>query len=278
MNTIQEYFENKSLEYHCAGKKNVTRGWINIKCPFCGDHSWHCGINLTSGLFHCWLCGSKGDVINIIKKIEGGYNVAKRIRKEIVFDREYTEQNMASAFNMPKFIDRTPLKAHIDYLKARKFDPDRVIEKYNLYFGQTVGRYRLSIIIPVFSKGKPVCFVAADCTGESKAKYLNSPNTINVMKHTECLYNLNDNQNKILIVEGIFDAWRTNGVALLTKRISATQITKLCGKDIVIWLDPGTIRDAEKIASMIWWCVPKIIISDKEPDESNLSEIKEALI
>ena len=162
------------------------------------------------------------------------------------------------------------MRIHTHYLKTRRFDPEYVIEKYDLYFGNTVGNYRHCIIIPVFSDGQAVCFIAADCT-RKRFKYKNSPKSINVLSHSEVFYNLS-NQNPIIIVEGIFDSWRIDGIALMTKKISAMQLKRIINRDVFIFLDPDAIEDANKLASMIFWCEPKIIISDKEPDDFESKE------
>ena len=56
---IINYLENREIDYHKAGEKNVGKGWININCPFCDDPSWHLGINLKSKFFNCYICEQK---------------------------------------------------------------------------------------------------------------------------------------------------------------------------------------------------------------------------
>jgi hypothetical protein len=263
---IQEYFNNKSIQWHKAGENNVSKGWININCHFCNDPSWHCGINLKSGLYHCWNCGSKGDVKDIVYRFEKSWQKTNKIRSEIQFygNKNDTECKTQEKLNMPKFTSQTPLKVHLNYLKKRRFDPEEVIDKYDLWFGGLVGKYRHSIIIPVYSNGIPVCFVATDCT-RKRYKYKKSPEMINVENHSEVLYNFDTNKKKVTIVEGIFDAWRISGTALLTKNISAKQLLKLKGKEVDIFLDPDAWKEAGKIAGMIFWTVPNLILSDRDP-------------
>lgn len=262
---IQEYFDNKGITYHHAGEKNISRGWIGIRCPFpgCDDSSWHCGINLESGLHHCWLCGSKGDVKNIINQYERSWQKTNKIRSEIRFykNENNTKYKTQEKLNMPKFASQTPTKACVDYLIKRRFDPEELIHKYDLWFGGLIGAYRHTIIIPVYSNGIPVCFVATDCT-RNRFKYKNSPDIINVENHSEVLYNFDPDKKKVMLVEGIFDAWRINGTALFTKKISPKQLLKLRGKEVDIFLDPDAWDNAEKIASMIYWTIPNLILSD----------------
>ena len=46
--------------------KNVTKGWVNVNCPFCHDPSWHLGINLSNNKISCWKCGRVGTFAKFI--------------------------------------------------------------------------------------------------------------------------------------------------------------------------------------------------------------------
>ena len=55
---VISFLEEYNIDYTTSGK-NVTSGWVEINCPFCGDDpSYHMGVNLSSGLYHCWICGA----------------------------------------------------------------------------------------------------------------------------------------------------------------------------------------------------------------------------
>ena len=48
----------------------------------------------------------------------------------------------------------------------------------------------------------------------------------------------------------------------MTKKISPRQLLKLQGKEIDIFLDPDAWVEAGKLAGMIFWTVPNLILSD----------------
>jgi DNA primase len=202
-------------------------------------------------------------VKDIIQKYEKSWARTNKIRSEINFysDKNHEAYDTKEKLNMPKFVSKIPMNVHLSYLKKRRFDPEEVIEKYDLWFGNTVGFYRHSIIIPVYSNGIPVCFVATDCT-RKRYTYNKSPDVVNVEKHSEVLYNYDKNMKKVMLVEGVFDAWRVNGVALLTKNITPKQLLKIRGKEVDIFLDPDAWEEAARIAGMIYWTVPNLILSD----------------
>ena len=66
---VYEYLDDRGLVYSEEGD-NVSEGWVNITCPFCGDDKNHMGINLRSKYFHCWICNeSSNNMINLIMEV-----------------------------------------------------------------------------------------------------------------------------------------------------------------------------------------------------------------
>ena len=62
---IENYLDDLGVDYISEGK-NVSSGWIEINCPFCGqDPSKHLGINLETGLFHSWCCNETGNLVKL---------------------------------------------------------------------------------------------------------------------------------------------------------------------------------------------------------------------
>ena len=137
-----KYFESKEIEYKTSGK-NVTRGWIEINCPFCGnDPSWHCGIS-PQKLFNCYICGEKGDITKLVKQIE---NCSWRDAKIIVeqFSEDITESLQGilpkkELLSIPSLSNSEPYKIHRTYLSSRNFNPDYLTRKYKLRFCYNIG-------------------------------------------------------------------------------------------------------------------------------------------
>ena len=70
MNDLPSKFIEAGIQYVSSGK-NVGGEDINIRCPYCDflDPSAHCGINVTSGFFHCFRCGEGGGWRKLGKKL-----------------------------------------------------------------------------------------------------------------------------------------------------------------------------------------------------------------
>ena len=67
MVNIIELYKDYNITYWTFDK-NVKRGWVNIKCPMCGDKSNHLGFNLSAQYYNCWKCGYSS-IEDILKEI-----------------------------------------------------------------------------------------------------------------------------------------------------------------------------------------------------------------
>ena len=75
---VLEYLDDQGIAYRSSGD-NVTQGWVNIDCPFCGEDNRHLGIHHDGGnSFHCWVCDESGDILKLMMELEGiGFKVAE---------------------------------------------------------------------------------------------------------------------------------------------------------------------------------------------------------
>jgi len=215
--------------------KNVSIGSVNVKCPFCvengkgEDPSNHCGIFYDSALFHCWRCGKKGHLKKLLSKLTGlpedrcgeifesgtiyKFDAVDRI-KEIFNGSDGSSSNVAEVgeIELPdhfvKITNDLDYPILFDFLRRRKISVDTVIEHGCgvCRIGQYMGR----MIVPVYYCGKLVSFQGVDLTG-SKVKYKAAKNKIN-----DFLYNYDKVGKKIIITEGILDAWRVGKDAVAT--------------------------------------------------------------
>jgi len=283
---VKQFFEDYDIEYHKSGEKNVTRGWVNINCPFCSDPSWHCGINLKSKFFNCFSCHKKGGSNYLVKiLLQCTTSKAEFIIKKYSTDLESYEDDIVlpatEVFLPEEAISKFP-PLHLNYLKSRSFGLG-TIKKYNLKACYQFGKYSYRIIIPFYYKKKLITFTTRDVTGKSDKKYLNAPSEKSIYKTTDTFYNI-DNvfSDSVLIVEGTTDVWRigNNSVALSTTAISHHQIKMLINKRIkraVVLLDPNQEDNAERIgARLSMFMDTKIFLLDEEdPADMNEKQIKE---
>jgi 5S rRNA maturation endonuclease (ribonuclease M5) len=260
---IKQYLEDKGIEYKTSGNKNVSRGWINIQCPFshCSDHSNHMGINLQSNGWHCWICGtSSQDITILVKELENcSLPKAKSIIKKYDDDKIYKEENYkpASKLWMPTGMKSDWPEIYLEYLESRRFG-QKTIDKFQLKTIGEFGRYCYRIFAPIFINKKMVCWQTADIVrnGTERIPYLSCPPNKSIMPISNCLYNYDSINNKVIIVEGITDVWRLGdgAVATFTKNFTREQILLLKKKNIkeaFVLYDSDAISQGKKLANTL---------------------------
>ena len=213
MNFI-DYLEDKGISYSDSGE-NVTEGWINLPCLFCSDTKNHLGINLENLYANCWICGGHS-ITEIVKEIEDcTWNKAKKIVGK--FGGEYRNEDKKLQREKTKEIYRVSLpntsskdfpKLYLNYLKKRRYNPQYLINKYQLECCKDVGKYKYRIIVPFYLNNKLVTFSSVDVTGRSDVKYLHQPKREAVRFVNQTLYNIDTVKDMAIIVEGLFDVWR----------------------------------------------------------------------
>jgi len=228
---IIQYYEDREIDFHLPGEKNVTRGWVNIQCPFrdCDDPSWHLGYNHESGLFNCHICGKKGAATYLIAVLEkcsfmrantiiAEYEDELYISSKTDLKGSNQEQARLSPDDLYKDIRFSKLwpKLHLDYLKNRGFDPDIIIPKYRLKAVHNLGKYKFRILIPTILNRKEVSFTTRDVTDKREPKYLHCPSEKSFIPNKHCLYNIDTVKEKAMIVEGPTDVWRLGDGAIAT--------------------------------------------------------------
>jgi len=217
----------KDYKIIIPGGGNTAPGWINIRCPFCGDHSNHLGWNIEKQYFNCWHCGYHSTIDVIMKLLNYNFAEAKKILHLYLVGSNYKikqEEKKATTQNLKiKFpVGMTDLKrSHREYLISRKFDPDYLIKKYDLRATSHIGDYKFRIIAPIYYHGKIVSFQGRDITNRQKLRYKACSKKLEVMHHKHVLYNI-DNclLSRVIVVEGITDVWRFGDNCLCTFGIS----------------------------------------------------------
>lgn len=283
------------VEYTEHGK-NVTRGWINIACPFCGDHSNHCGINLRSGMFNCWICNEKGSIVKLVKEIkETSFLKAETIVNAYLQESSLDairQNNTVSANSVsrerlsllyPTSIQENMPEPHRNYLLSRNFDPELLVKKYSLKFTYNTGDYRFKIIAPVFFRGQEVSWIAMDIVRDgSIPPYIKCPSGMTVLPANDCLYNIDSVKSKAILVEGITDVWRIGDgcIASMTKSLNSRQIDQLTEygvKKVFVMYDSDAIKNAKLAANKLsgFFSVEVVELSEGDPADLTPSEAKD---
>lgn len=292
---IEAYFEDKGVSFKKRGK-DIGKGWLGISCPFpgCSDDKFHCGVNIKTQAFKCWICGEKGHIIRLVEAIEDcswpeAMNIAKRFALDplaFIDDNPRPLKNNRVECLLPEEIEQVWPQVHLDYLRSRNFDPDYLIPKYHLKAVYNIGDFRFRIIAPVFIEGKLVSFVSADVlrNNPNRIPYLNCAKEKSVIPINQCFYNLDSvKDGKAIIVEGITDVWRLGdgAIASFTSNYSTEQILLLKKKKlqkVFVLYDPDAIDKALKLAHQLSAIIPsveRIRLTSGDPADMTEQEVKE---
>jgi len=291
---VVSYFKNNDVEFHSSGAKNVSSGWIGVNCPFCYDHSWHCGVNLKSNFFTCFICKEKGPINKLIRQIKGfSYaeinSIIEKYQKTFVSDAQstLTKKRNKSKYNpsniLPKEASSEFPPLHLNYLRSRNFEPNKIIREFNISACNNIGKYKFRIIIPIIERKEIINFTARDVTNKSAFKYKHCPNDRALLPTGECVYGI-DNiiGDSALLVEGPFDVWRVGKGALcfFGKFISRQQSIKIMNagvKNLFVMLDSDAENDFDKACENIFLGferIEKIILSDGDPADLKDSDVR----
>lgn len=294
MFSIIDYLEDRGIDYSTAGTKNVSAGWIGISCPFCGDHSNHLGIRLDTNLYSCFKCGAKGGPTKLIRELDNCsfQSACNTMFKFVATDFSHLvkkERPHAEKTMLPSGTSSNFLPIHDKFLAARRYDRTFLERRYDIMaVGPTCDDWRFRIVIPVYLNQNMVTYVARDCSGKAEIKYKNAPVEKSVLQAKHVLYGLDNVKDTVILVEGIFDAWRigTHAVCTFGTMMTTEQMLLLKQKGIkrlIMLFDSDAIKKAEQLVytlSSIVKQVELVELFEGDPDdmdENSVWELKRTL-
>jgi DNA primase len=261
-----------------------------VNCPFCGEDNYHCGVNLDSKRYSCWVCSLSGTVVKLVGVIlKINYGQANRIIDE--YRGHYYEapvRKLSAEVIMPSHISDLTSKG-IDYLTNRGFDPNVLVTKYglketNMFSKLTVEEqtwnFKCRIIIPIIMDHEIITYTGRDWTDQQDPRYRNAPIEAGTMLTSECVYNIDTVTDRILIVEGPTDVWKLGeeSVATLGVKFSHAQINRIIKRKLkkaVLLFDAGAEGSVRILADVLGPYIPDLkvfIVEDQDPGSMNIIE------
>lgn len=263
----ERILRDANIDYRTAGK-NVGRGEVNIKCPWCGhnDPSHHLGINLATSAYGCWRNSAhRGrSPLRLLTKLVG-FGVARSIvsRYGLTVQRHHATESDESlrpgVLAYPAGIypfSRTFDARFADYLAvARGFanaDVDRVVDRFALRVARH-GDYAARWIIPYLRGERPLYFTARAITRHASLRYKACPNDCAVVDPRTIVFNevALENPAGVIVCEGPLDAIKATtygplpAVALGSNHATDAQIRELKrARRVVLMLDNDHADDA----------------------------------
>jgi hypothetical protein len=246
---------------------NVKKGWINIKCPFCGpsDHSEHMGLDPNTSFWGCWRNQQHRGryAAQLVSKLLGvSMAQAKALVGETgapeleTFDT-IADQLKASLNTNEITKDNAVLKLYpeirplsgdysarrfLDYLELERGFPRRdllaLAAEYNLCYA-TSGDFQDRIVLPFYAEDRLVTWIGRSIYQGAMLRYRDLEQERSILDPKNCLYNY-DNARRggttLVLVEGGFDVLKLDfygrpfgvrAVSRNTKSISMSQRSQL---------------------------------------------------
>ncbi len=278
---FERLFNDFSIPYWITGK-NVSKGWINISCPICGDVSNHGGFNIETGKYNCWKCGKHNSIYILQLLLRKSKNeIIKILDNYSFFNKKIVKDDNKNSKEQLEFLGYELKEIHRNYLIKRNFNPDLIKSKYKITgftFENMFWQYRL--MIPIFYNFNIVNYVGRDVSGKQQ-RYLNLPNKEAVIDLKNILYNLdNVRQDKIIVVEGIFDVWRggDNFVATFGTSFTKQQIMQILRFDriyIIFDCEYEAQNKAKQLANILSGFSKKVSVIDLQLKDRDLADLTE---
>lgn len=248
---VKRFYEDYDIDYYEGDNphKHCRPGWIQTECPRCsGNPGLHLGFSENTGQFVCWRCGFMPITEAIRRHLSVSWPEAKRIAKQYGGGKDYRRYERAPKEKdidvmFPEgTLDHFP-KRHRQYLESRNFDPDHLIDLWDLRATGTLGTYKNRIVAPVYYKNKLMSYQARTILGEVEPRYKACEIEKERRHHKYCLYGLDMTiGDSVLVVEGISDVWRMGigSVATFGIKFTQTQVLLLVKhfKNIFVFFDP----------------------------------------
>jgi len=225
-------------------------------CPFCHHPKKKLNINIIKKYWHCWVCDAKGkSLYSLLRKLNVDNYKISEINK--IYGNEYVTvshtddvkielrlpSEFKSALLKPKSFN--PMYTNVKfYLDSRGITREDII-KYNIGYCDS-GLYSGRIVIPSYTiDGNLNYFISRTIYEDEVYKYKNPP----VSKNVIALDNQINWNEKIVIVEGIFDAIavKRNAIPIFGKVIPVVLMEKILIKKpigIKIMLDVDAQKQA----------------------------------
>ncbi|MHA1590935.1 MAG: hypothetical protein ACTSUP_00360, partial [Candidatus Heimdallarchaeaceae archaeon] len=192
--------------------------------------------------------------------------------KDMIKPEEIVESSQTNVvkINMPEYAE--PITWNTKSLLLNSYLDRRNIELSVLIHHKCsiceVGHYMHRMIIPIYYGGVLVSYQAADLTGRAKVKYDTAPGNIN-----NYLYNYDKIDKRMILVEGILDAWRmeTNVCAIFGSSLSKKQQGLILDKnlkELIFCWDGDTFWKARRVSNYFRSFIEKVIVV-KLPEEED---------
>lgn len=255
---FEEILTGLNIPFVTEGHHHCRPGWLQMDCPFCspGWQKWRLGYNLAYRYLNCWSCGRQNiaEVLSHLADIPFGK--AKGLLGDL--DREFQErEDKRGKLILPKGLQDELSKKHRRYLRERGYDPDDLVEKWEIKSIGLAAHLAWRIFVPIIHRGEVVSWTTRSNlpTGQ---RWRSASEEQEALNHKELLYgeDYTLGSHAIVVHEGPTDVWATGpgAVGVLGTSLKRAQILRMAKYMIrVICFDnePSAQRRAKRLCDML---------------------------
>ena len=246
----------------------------SVKCSR-DQNKFNLFYNTNKNKFHCWKCGYKGSISDLLKKYgtSDDYDLVSAIVQDIRKDVKKEElKEQKKELTLPEGFeslidgdkDNYHYKNAIKYLESRGIG-EKEIKKFKL--GYTIkGKYRFRIVVPSYGKDGRLNYYDCRSFYPNVQPTYKKPDKDTGVKKFDIIFNESNVSfySPIYLVEGVFDMFPIfNCVPMLGKVINNVLLKKIIEyrTPVVLCLDEDAISDVIKLFDLlnghgidVYWC------------------------
>lgn len=232
------FFQENGVPYRLEGK-NVSKGNVNVKCPYCmDDPSFHMGVHLDTLAWSCWRDPTHRGrrphrLLYALTRLpyavlEQALGMPAKFSATTEFDSlldlleapSKLEELEQKRLELPKEFVTIQKEGITDrfwnYLYRRGFGGfavDKIIQQYKIKCALR-GPFKDRVILPIYLDGALMCWTARSIYSDAKLRYYSLPAKDSVKNIKDLVYNFDEAYNtrgkKLFITEGPFDALKVD--------------------------------------------------------------------
>ncbi len=283
---VTEVLDDCGINYSITGQNAM------FCCPFHGETNPSCGMNIETGLWGCFACEEKGNVISFVAKFDNTSNeiAEAKIRKNFI-NHNIDPNSIESVVN--KILENKCDNTKANNIVIPEWTLGQYTKNYDYMYSRGFTKETLDYFKVVYNEtnkyqGFPVYNTEGGLVGISGRNTLNQePRYLPLIRFqkAQVVFNLHkvDVSKPVIIVEGeinciaMYQHGYKNTIAVLGASVAHDQIEILKNSDIkelIIFFDtdPAGEKGTNKLISELWKYMKIKVVEDHISDPAEMKD------
>lgn len=279
---LTEWLDSHQISWSREHKHSRT-GWTQIKsCGRCGSTNYHLGIKDDLSRASCYQCGGFS-VPGLLKTLSGS---SWREVYEFLGKRDYvireTQEHQGRYTPPTNLLPIDGVHDAREYVKSRDMNPDYLEYVWGCQATNGLSNYPFRLFIPVIRNKRNISWTARATRGQ-QPRYQTARADEKSFDEKKWLLGLDGVRDKVIIVEGAFDAFRVGPGAAATFGLSVTSdqlllISKIQTRCVCFDNSPAAQKTADRLCETLSVFPGKTIrvnLNADDPGSASKTEIRQ---